>query len=291
MTAPKLVATYFTLAGDILPLAGNMASPIGLPERIDVAARTGWAGIGLGADDLVQSVERHGFSGIRRMLADAGLAYLEFEVLLDWFAEGEARARSDVTRRMLLEAAEKLGAHQIKIGGDLLGNVWPLERMIAEFQALCTQAAEVGTQISIEIFPESSIRDLPTAIAIAEGAGAANGGLLLDIWHLTRGKIPFEDIATIPPRYIKHIELDDADAVQVGTIFEDTIRRRKLPGEGDFDIPGFLGAVQATGYDGFYGVEILSDAHRLLPLDEASTRSFEATLKQFEKFENTRGPL
>ncbi len=73
ISAPRLVASYCTLAGDVLPFAASMASPFGLRERIDAAARAGWAGIGLDSDDLAVSIERHGFDGIRKMLADAGL--------------------------------------------------------------------------------------------------------------------------------------------------------------------------------------------------------------------------
>lgn len=278
---PKLLASYFTLAGDVQVLTGNMVSPIDLRDRVEAAARAGYIGIGLGLRDLVHNIDRYGYGGIRRMLSDNRIDYLELEALLDWFADGERRAASDADRRTLLTAAEKVGAFQVKIAGDITGTQWPLDRMIESFARLCEDAAEAGTQISLEIFPASNVRDLPTAIAIAVGAGAPNGGLLLDIWHLTRGGIPYEDIATIPPSYIKHIELDDAMKDRVGTIMDDTTLRRRLPGEGDFDIPHFIECVRRTGYDGLYGVEILSDEQRRRPVDEAARLSFEATMHQF----------
>lgn len=280
---PKLLASYFTLAGDVMPLAGDMASPLDLRERAEAAARAGYAGIGLYVDDLVRAVDRHGFSGVRSIVADNGLEYLEFEALLDWFADGDRRAVSDHTRKTLLSAAEKLGAYQIKVAGDIRGGDWPIETMTESFRILCREAAAVGTQISIEILPISNIRDLPTAIAIVEGAGEENGGLLLDIWHFARGGIPYEDIATIPPHFIKHIELDDADSEPIGTLFEDMVLRRRLPGEGALDVPRFLRCVRDTGYDGIYGVEIVSDAQRALPVAEAARLSFEATMTQFAK--------
>lgn len=64
---------------------------------------------------------------------------------------------------------------------------------------------------------------------------------------------------------------------------EDTLLRRRLPGEGDFDIPAFLRAVADTGYDGLYGVEILSDAQRAMLPAEAAQRSFDATMAQFAR--------
>jgi sugar phosphate isomerase/epimerase len=67
----------------------------------------------------------------------------------------------------------------------------------------------------------------------------------------------------------------------VGTVFEDTIRNRRLPGEGELNVPNFLRCVAQAGYDGVYGVEMVSDAHRRLSLDEAAERSFATTMAQF----------
>jgi sugar phosphate isomerase/epimerase len=275
------IAAYFTLAGNVLPLAGVMTSPASLVERTRAAARAGYAGIGLGIDDLSRLVEQHGHHGVRQIIADSGLRYLELEALLDWFADGERRRASDAARRVLLDGAEQLGAYQIKIAGDLTGGKWPISRLSDEFRTLCRQAADVGTQVTIEPLPFSSIRDPKDAAEIVAGAGAPNGGILLDIWHLARAGFQYEDIASIPPQFIKHIELDDADEKIVGTLFEDTINNRLLPGEGSFDVRRFIRCVQATGYRGLYGVEILSHAHRALPLDEAAERSLRAARSQF----------
>ena len=53
------------------------------------------------------------------------------------------------------------------------------------------------------------------------------------------------------------------------------MRYRRLCGEGQFDLSGFVAALGQAGYDGPFGVEILSDALRALPLDEAARRSFD----------------
>ena len=112
--------------------------------------------------------------------------------------------------------------------------------------------------------------------------GFPQSNLLLDIWHVNRGNIDYSEIAAMPREYLKHVELDDAGPLE-GSIMEDTLNRRRLPGEGDFDIAGFLRAVAATGYDGVYGVEILSETQRQLFPAEAAQRSFDATMAQFAK--------
>ncbi|MNZ79503.1 Xylose isomerase-like TIM barrel [compost metagenome] len=280
--SPRLLASCWTLAGDVVPLAGSMVSPRDFRARAEAAGKAGYVGMVLYVDDLVQIREQYDDEQIRQILTDNGLRYLELEVLMDWFADGERRAASDRTRRLLLDAAQRLGAHHIKVVGDMTGAEWPQQRMAESFRELCREAFEVGVEVVIEIMPTSNIRDLPTAIAIAAAAEEGNGGLLLDIWHFARGGIPFEDIASIPSRLIKHIELDDADREQIGTLLEDQILRRRLPGEGALDVPRFLRCVQATGYDGLYGIEIVSDAQRALPLEQAARLPVEATLRQFD---------
>lgn len=69
------------------------------------------------------------------------------------------------------------------------------------------------------------------------------------------------------------MELNDADQSAVGTLFEDTVHRRRYCGEGTFDLPGMIAALRSTGWDGPWGVEILSDEHRALPLATALHRT------------------
>lgn len=282
LVRPRLVASYFTIAGAVAPLTGSTASPHSLAERASAAVEAGFVGMGLSNEDFDRVLAQHDYNGIRSILDDCGIRYLELEVLLDWFTDGERRARSDAERVKMLRAAERLGAYQIKVGGDITGTAWPLERMIESFAELARQAGDAGTMVTLEVFPDSNVRDLPTAVAIADGADPAHGGLLIDIWHMARGGITYDEVSRLPLRCIKHVEIDDADAEVIGTIMEDTLDRRRLPGQGDLDVPAFLRAIAATGYDGLYGVEILSEEMRRMVPREAAQAAYAATMAQFE---------
>src|SRR5262249_25115052 len=130
-------------------------------------------------------------------------------------------------------------------------------RMTEAFAELAREAAEHGTDIVLEIMPFSNVRTIETALAIVEAADQPNGTLLLDIWHIGRGGIAYEAVARVPSRFIGWVELDDADGTVVGSLWDDTIYRRKLPGEGVLDAPAFIKAIQATGYQAAWGVEII----------------------------------
>jgi len=116
---------------------------------------------------------------------------------------------------------------------------------------------------------------------MVERADAPNGGLLIDIWHVVRSGSAVGDVARVPARFIKAVELCDAKLAMQGPIGVDTLHHRHLCGEGEFDVPGFIAALDAAGYDGPWGVEILSDAFRTLPLEEAARRSHDTTAAQF----------
>jgi sugar phosphate isomerase/epimerase len=118
---------------------------------------------------------------------------------------------------------------------------------------------------------------------VVEGAAQPNGGILVDIWHFQRAGIEYSRVSEIPLPYLRAVELDDAEAAMVGTWWDDTIHRRRLCGEGALNPPAFIKEVQAAGYRGVYGVEVLSAEFRQLPLEVMAQRAFETTMAQFKK--------
>ena len=100
------------------------------------------------------------------------------------------------------------------------------------------------------------------------------------MWHTERAGPPAE-LAAVPLRHIVGVELNDADADQVGTLFEDTANRRRLCGEGAFDLQGCTGAPRRR-LDRALGVEILSEAFRQLPVREAVAAAFATAEAQLE---------
>jgi len=278
-----LIASYWTIAGK-LNFAGGMdldGSSIDFPRRVEAAVGGGYAGVGLTYPDLRETASRYGYDGLSSILRDNGVKYFEVEFLTDWFADGDRRRQSDEIRRELLLAAEKTGARHIKVGGDMEGRSWPIDQMIRSLAELCDEAGNAGTGVVIEVLPWSNIPDLKTGVEIVSGADKSNVSLLVDIWHMARGGIPYEELAALPGGFVGHIELSDAAPKPIGPLIEDTVNHRRLCGEGSFDVPAFLRSVKATGYEGPFGIEIISDEQRNRPLKEAVERSFTTAMAQF----------
>jgi sugar phosphate isomerase/epimerase len=287
---PELIAAYFTLAGDVYPFGPTQVSPFPFRDRVEVASKAGWVGMGLIPDDVDATTSRISLADMKRMLDDNGIKYVELEFLVDWYLDGDRRKKSDELRQRLLKIAEALGVRNVKVAPGLgmdVNNPQPQElvpevgRMRDAFVELCQDAAEHGTAITLEIMPFGNISRIDTGVAVVGGANQPNGGLLVDIWHLGRGGIDYETVSKIPAHFINCVELDDADGRIRGSLWEDTIFNRRLPGEGVLEPPAFIKAVEAAGYRGPWGVEILSATFRKLPLAEMATRAFRTSMQQF----------
>ncbi|MFJ9708731.1 sugar phosphate isomerase/epimerase family protein [Streptomyces sp. NPDC101234] len=274
MTTEDLLATCWTTAGDAAPGRADERSPLSLRERAEAAADAGFKGFGLLYTDLVEAERGYGLAGIRSLFEDNGLTHIELELLTDWWADGPRRAASDAVRSDLLRAIEVLGARTLKIGPDVTDGPWDPDVWAEEFAALAAQADGVGARLGIEFLPWSNLKTVHDGLRLVEAAGHPAGGLIIDAWHTERAGTPAAELAEVPGSRIVGVELDDADAQVIGTLFEDTVRRRRLCGEGTFDLPGIISALRTAGWCGPWGVEILSDTHRTLPVREAADTAY-----------------
>ena len=218
---------------------------------------------------------------MKTIFADHGIVHFEVEFLVDWFERGEKKAASDRVRNDLVEAAAELKARDIKIGGKFDADSCDISLYADAFASVCEDAKKVGSTVAIEVLPFTNIGNLKVANEIVRRAGHDNGGLCIDIWHMARGGIPYEEVAMLPKSYVKSVELNDAASDIVGDLWNDTLHHRLLPGEGAFKADDFVKAIKSTGFDGFWSVEILSRQHRMLPLKEQAKRSFDAAMALF----------
>ena len=268
-----MLATCWSSAGDAASDRTDLRSPLSLRERVEAASSAGFRGFGLLSADLPAAVTDYGLAGISTLLADNGIVHLELEGIPYWWDDGAHRAESDRIRHGLLVAAEALGARHIKVTPDGDDGPWDRGRWAARFAELAQQAQDVGARLGIEFFPWSNIKTLRDGLQLVTDAGHEAGGVVIDVWHIDRGHTPVADLAAVPLDRIIGVELNDADEQVVGTLFEDTVHRRRYCGDGSFDLPAMITALRTAGWTGPWGVEILSTEHRSLPVEEALRRA------------------
>ena len=120
-----------------------------------------------------------------------------------------------------------------------------------------------------------NVHDLDTALAVVEGADAPNGGLAIDTWHMAKLGIEPDDLRRIPPRHLGWVELSDGRYENMPDLVDETVNHRRLPGEGEFPIRDYVAVCRELGYDGPWGVEVLSEELRNLPIEQIFDRAYE----------------
>ena len=279
----EVIGLYWTTSGPVEVHFGREWSLFDLRERCEQAARVGFTGIGLWHADLEHLLEKRTLRELRLVIDDNGLRQLELEFLGDWFLDpdDERRRASDERRALLFEAAAALPTHHIKVG-NLVGTECELPRIVEAFGELCEDAARhTDAKIVYEFMPyDANVDDVDKALAVVEGADAPNGGLALDTWHLGKLRLEPDDLRRIPPRFLSWVELCDGPYEYAEDRLDEVINRRRLPGEGEFPVAEYVAVCRQVGYDGPWGVEVLSEELRSLPIEQIFDRAYETTSSQ-----------
>ncbi len=158
-----------------------------------------------------------------------------------------------------------------------------MPKLIEEFAKLCKDAENHGTKIGYEMMPFSKIDSLERARELMTGAGARNSGIIFDLWHIVKLGLPYEKVWQFPTEYFLGLEINDGYLKNLPTtdLVEETTQYRRLCGQGEFDIKGFLAYLPKSSYKGPVGIEVLSKELRPIPLEKAAKLAYDTTAAQF----------
>ncbi len=272
-----LVSSHYTLSG------GSPVEPAryDFETRAGAAAAAGFAGLGLHFAEY-QTALAAGMTdaSMRAVLEQCGTTIPELEFIWGWAAApGDGlRAEGDGYEQLCFAMADAFGSRVVNVGDiGMPEDLAPIDDVTERFAALCDRAAEHGLLVALEFLPWSGIPDVATAWRIVDGAGRANGGLLVDTWHHLRGVADDDALRAVPGDRVFVVQVSDADAEPEGPYMEDTTLRRRLPGDGALDLVGFLRTLDGMGVDCPISVELFSPEFQALPADEAAHLAHDAT--------------
>jgi sugar phosphate isomerase/epimerase len=278
----ELLGLYWTTSGPVEVHAGREWSLFDFADRCAEAAKVGFKGLGIWHADLEHVLQTRTLREMREILAANGLEYLELEFLMEWFLDpgDERRHAADSTRALLFEAAAALGAHHIK-AGNIPGTPCPLEQVTERYAELCADAARhTDARIVYEFMPfDVNVNTLDAALAVTRDV--PNGGIAIDTWHMGKLGIEPEDLRRVPLEQLAWVELSDGMRESLPDLVDETVNHRRLPGEGEFEPHRYVAVAQELGYAGPWGVEVLSEELRNLPMAEIFRRAYTTTAAQF----------
>jgi sugar phosphate isomerase/epimerase len=245
--------------------------------RVRAAAETGCAAIGISWAGY-EAARAAGASDadMRSALAEHGVEVGEYEVLRHWaYGDAENEARGRESEEHLWRVTDAIGGRHVIVVAAQLPD--PPEATAERLSALADRAAAHGLIVAVEFLPWTELKDAATAWEIVRLADHAGAGVLVDSWHLYRGAADEAQVRAIPGDRIVAVHLDDADAEPVGTLLEDTLHRRRVPGEGALPLVDYVRMLDEIGVRVPFGIEVISDELNALPAAEAARRAVDAS--------------
>lgn len=210
------------------------------PEMVDVAARTGYAYVGLRLNRTTPDEPHYPLisdAGLRRATRErldaTGVGVWDVEVARLW-PETEPESYRD-----FLEAGADLGA------GHVIAQLPDpdLARATERFGRLCDLAAQLGLGVDLEFIVTSQVKNLATAAQVVRDAGRPNAGILIDMLHFQVGGVSIDELSRLPRRWFRYVHLCDAPPVtadQTDELFHVMRHERRFPGAGAVDVRGIV---------------------------------------------------
>jgi sugar phosphate isomerase/epimerase len=271
-----LICSYYTTAG-VSPVEGGSSSRP-FEERVRACAEAGYVGIGIHVRDY-RALRAAGATDddLTAIVRDHGMRHVEVEFLLNWFADGDAGEAARRDEALMYHMVRTFDARVMFLGGDMTpGNPMSFDELIERFTVVAARAAEEGVTLGVEPCAWTNVGDIDDGLRLIRGSGADNVGLFLDVWHVYRRGLPYDVIRDLDPDLVAGVQIGDVGAEIHGTLAEDCLDHRLLPGEGVAQPAEFLVALDDVGVDVPISVEVLSVEQRARPSDEAADVSFRA---------------
>jgi sugar phosphate isomerase/epimerase len=127
---------------------------------------------------------------------------------------------------------------------------------VDRLRAASDVAGEAGVSLALEVIRAwadwSLTRTITEAIEFIDAAGVSNVDVLIDLWHFWDGSDALADLATYHDRVVC-VQISDRPRTARGAM------DRVLPGQGGIPLASLMACIQASGFSGWYELEIISD--------------------------------
>jgi 4-hydroxyphenylpyruvate dioxygenase len=236
-----------------------------LPEKLEAIAAAGFDGVEIFENDLLyyDGSPRH----VRQICADLGIDITLFQPFRDF--EG---CRRDRLQRNLDRAERKFDLMQ-ELGTDLVlvcsnsaaDSLGEENILLDDLSALAERAGARQLRIGYEALAWGRhVNTWQQVWNLVKQIDHPALGVLLDSFHTLSLKGDPSAIAQIPGDKIFFVQMADAPILAMD-VMEWSRHFRCFPGQGEFDLPGFLAPILKSGYTGPLSLEIFNDGFRAAP--------------------------
>ncbi|MEK2536092.1 sugar phosphate isomerase/epimerase family protein [Tetragenococcus halophilus] len=235
----------------------TLGSECSFEKRVSVAAKAGFAGIGLTAEAYVDALaEGYSDEELLQILKKYQMKVTEIECVKAWAADNRSYEEK-FKEQVCFHMCHLFGVKQVNVA---LMESYSLAYMAEKLAQLCQRAGDL--LIAIEPMPYSGIVDFATAKKLIQQSQANNVGILLDAWHWHRASQTFSELTAEDAQYIVSIQLNDAykRPYAPAILRDEAMHDRLAPGDGAIDLATFIDMVKDAGVNpAIIGIEVVSD--------------------------------
>ena len=237
---------------------------IDLATQFAAAAAAGFDGVGLD----VWSVDRHlENGGTVSQLTDAldrvGLRCVELQALV-LNEEMPPIARPP----RFVELVEAFRPEIVMSGFPTTPN----DADIDAFRRAVDQVTVHGATVAVEFLPMMPIDSIAKTLDVVRRVDGPIG-VCVDTWHFFRGPDTWAELEALPAADLAYVQFNDALPLASDDLMSETLQRRTLPGEGEFELTRFCEIIRDKGYSGPVAIEIMSATLRAEGADEYARKT------------------
>ncbi|WP_416311487.1 3-dehydroshikimate dehydratase QuiC [Pseudomonas sp. W03] len=236
-----------------------------LPDKLEAIAAAGFDGVEIFENDLLY----YGGSprDVRRLCTDLGLAITLFQPFRDFEGCRRDRLPRNLDRlERKFDLMQELGTDLVlmcsNVAADSLGE---REFLLEDLGLAAERAGARGLRVGYEALAWG--RHVNTWQQVWDLVREVNHpalGVILDSFHTLSLKGDPAGIAQIPGEKIFFVQMADAPILAMD-VLEWSRHFRNFPGQGEFDLPGFLAPILRSGYRGPLSLEVFNDGFRAAP--------------------------
>lgn len=233
-----------------------------LEQKLAAAARAGFDGVEIFENDLLSC--RLGPADVRSLAADLGVRIMLYQPFRDYEGVTDGQLAANLRRAQhKFTVMTALGADTLLVCSSVSASARDDDALAAEqLRQLAEQASGHGIRIAFEALAWGrNIRSYARAWQVVAAAEHPYLGICLDSFHILSLRDDPGPIRGIPGEKIFFVQLADAPLLPMDP-FPWSRHYRCFPGQGGFDLTGFIADVLAAGYQGPWSLEVFNDVFR-----------------------------
>lgn len=254
------------LGPDALVFSSTPVARVPFLDRLKPVRAAGFDGISIQPQDVSQLEDAGiGAGELKARVADSGLAIAEMDCIATWLPQHFERTDTrfggqllKLTPDRVIPSAARVGARSVTIA-EIYGVTPSTDEAASVLAPICRKAADEGLIVHLEFAPFGGIKTLTQAIAIVEATGCANAALTIDSWHFFQGGSTLAQLGQVSGARIGSVQLNDGVIEPADDPLTACMTRRRLPGEGAFDLVGLVRTLDRIGSTAPIGIEVFTE--------------------------------